>query len=405
MTPEARRALELRLAVSKSSVSKLDALALRARDGRVRDGFLYYGAHTGRWAGRGIQFQNFPRGTMKFPKSAKVAEYEKAILRITNGEDVGYIEHEDLGRSWTNAPLDVVASCLRGAFQAPPGYHFVVCDFAQVELRVLAWLSNCQEMQDVFRKNGDLYMAFAAEHLYRIPVDQVAGRQRQVSKSAVLGCGYGQGAGYERYDKNGDPESTGLWGYAAKMGVSLTQEESFNAVRAFRTAYRPIVSYWYASSDAAIAAVENPGEAFYAGPVIWQTTAPEAKILFAILPSGRRLFYLRPETEINTYGRLELTYEGVNGFTKKWDRLRTYGGHLVENVTQAVARDLMAEAQLACDAAGFTIVGHAHDEIICLEKIEGHRLSELERIMSTVPDWANGLLLGAEGYESTIYRK
>lgn len=396
MTPEARRALEIRQSLSKSSVSKLDAVSLRAVDGYIRNAYYYYGAHTGRWAGKGVQLQNFPRGTIK------KEQYETAVRAILAGLDLTGFEDPTTGQPLS--PIDVISSCLRAVCQAPVGKKFVVCDFAQVELRVLAWLSSCLEMQAVFASNGDLYMAFASEHLYRVPVPEVSQRQRQVSKSAVLGCGYGQGAGYMKFDKAGDPEPSGLWGYAAKMGVGLTQEESFTAVRAFRSAYRRIVSYWYECQDAAIAAVENPGESFYAGPVVFQTTAPEAKILFAILPSGRRLFYLRPELEVQYDGRPQLTYEGHK--LGKWRRIRTYGGHLVENLCQAVARDLMAESQLEADAKDFTIVGHSHDELICLEHEQnGKQLDELQQIMSTVPAWAEGLLLGAEGYEAKIYRK
>ena len=206
-----------------------------------------------------------------------------------------------------------------------------------------------------------------------------------------------------RLDKAGDPEPTGLWGYAAKMGVALTQEESFTGVQAFRNAYKPIVRFWYNTGDAAIAAVENPGEPFYSGPVTFITTAPEAKILFAVLPSGRRLFYLRPELEEGQYGRPQLTYEGLK--LNQWVRIRTYGGHLVENLCQAVARDLLAEALIVADEKGFNIVGHCHDEIISLDTIGTKSVKELEQIMSTVPVWADGLLLGAEGYESKVYRK
>lgn len=382
LTPAARRALELRRELSKTSVSKLDTiLATASPDGRLRNGYKYYGGHTGRWsAGSGesptAQLQNLPRGTVK--------DIDAAAAAILVGAPLDAF----------GSPLDVISSCLRSCFRAPASYHFTVADLAQIEVRVLAWLAGCRSILNVYAHNGDLYTDFAQAMYKSATIDK---GQRQIAKSAVLGCGYGMGAGREALDKHGDAYKSGLWGYAESMGVSMTQTEAEAAVRAYRAQYAEIPQYWLALERAAVEAVLYPGRTVELAPL--RLGCVGKKLLWIELPAGRRLHYLRPVVENG-----ELSFEGKN--LGQWGRRKTWGGHLTENVVQAVARDVLAEGLLRADAAGFEIVGHSHDEIITLVP-DGSPLGlpQLIAAMTAPISWADGLPLAAEGWEGECYRK
>jgi DNA polymerase bacteriophage-type len=393
MTPAAQRALKLRQMLSKSSVSKLDAILDRVSpDGRLRENYKFYGATTGRWSGQGVQLQNLPR--------------EAAVW---GGQEIN----------------------LRSAFQAPDGYKFVVADLAAIETRVLAWLTRCQPLLDVFATGRDPYVDFAA-FMYGKAPEEVTKHERQIAKSAVLGCGYMLSGGEWKMDCcflpiaectcpvnpelpkvkppkpykkwRGDEYKSGLWGYAENMGVEMAQGQAHEAVDAYRGRYEAVKDFWYAIEDAAVHCVHsNERKAVY-GLLLW--TVP-GKVLCIELPSGRRLHYLNPQLGPGKYNRPELTHY-TYGITTGWIREKLYGGILAENLVQAIARDVLGEGMLRADGDTFPIVGHTHDEIITLvheSKPEGYCLEGLIECMTRPMPWAPDLPLAAEGYESRVYRK
>ena len=266
MHPDVTQALQLRQQLSKSSVKKVKSLIDRVSDdARVRYNYKFLGAHTGRWSGEGVQLQNLPRGTVK--------NVEEAVAAITAGGDANTF----------GPPLEVISSCLRGAFQAPEGYKFVVADLSSIETRVLAWLSRCQPLCDVFAQGLDPYLDFAA-FWFNKPYAEVTKGERQLAKPAVLGCGYMLSGGDWRMDccgklrdearaielkqphckckpeKRGDEFKSGLWGYAENMGTALTYEQAHEAVRAYRDKYREVVNFWYRIEDAAVDTVIDARE-------------------------------------------------------------------------------------------------------------------------------------------------
>jgi DNA polymerase len=384
MNDTARKALELRGQLSKSSVSKLAAIVARtAQDGRLRNSYKYYGAHTGRWSGEGVQLQNLPRGTVKNVENA------------TDAIRGNYAHLRAYG-----PPLEVVSSCLRSAFRAPEGSRFVVCDLSQIEVRVLAWLASCKLLNQQLQED-DPYILFAAQSLYSKPTTEVTKQERQIAKSAVLGAGFGIGGGEIKKDKNGDEYKSGLWGYAQNMNVEMTQEEAIKAVAAYRASYPEIPMYWKSLQNAALTALQD-GTTVDFWPL--QIGAVPGKLLWIQLPAGRRLNYVRAKVELNGDWP-QIMYEGRQT-QGGWGTVRTYGGRLVENVVQAIARDVLAEGMLRAHEMGFEIVGHTHDEIITLVKDDCLlNLTQLTNAMISPIDWAPGLLLKAEGYEAVTYKK
>lgn len=380
MTPAAIRALELRQQLAKTSTSKLEAFANRTGpDGRLRHEYLWGGAHTLRWSSRGVQIHNLPRGTLK-PEV-----YDAAVEAIRLGDDV----------SRFGPVQDVVSSTLRGAFRAPEGYHFVVSDLAQIEVRVLAWLSGCPRLTAVFEQKLDPYIAFAAAWLGKRP-EEVTKDERQIAKPAVLAAGFGQGPGKAAVDKNGDQYHTGLIGYAARMGITLTVTQAADLVYSYRSIHYMVTKLWQDLDEAVLHAAAY-GHTTTVGKVV--IGAIPDKLLWIALPSGRRLHYPRPAVDGN-----DITYHGWLG--KKAVRNKLWYGEVVNNCVQSVARDTLVEGMLAADADGFTLSGHTHDELIALERVESdYTVSRLTACMSRCPAWAPGLLVAADGYASQVYRK
>jgi DNA polymerase bacteriophage-type len=415
MNPECVRALELRQQLSKSSVKKVMSIVNRvADDGRVRHNYKFYGAHTGRWSGEGVQLQNLPRGTVK--------NVDEAVACINSSADVESIR--GFGK-----PLDVVSSCLRGAFQAPEGMKYVVADLSSIETRVLAWLAKCQPLIDVFAQGLDPYLDFGA-FWFGKPYDEVTKGERQLAKPAVLGCGYMLSGGDWRMDccgrlrdetraiemnmeyctckKKGDEFKSGLWGYAENMRTELTYEQAHQAVAAYREKYREVVQFWYRIEDAFIDCVLDGRERSAFGLTIGVVPG---KVLWVALPSGRRLHYLNPQLKEGKFRKPALTHYSYDS-TRGWCREQLYGGLITENLVQAIARDVLAEGMLRADGMGFTIVGHTHDEIICVEREETFRVAPRDAMLDglvmnmTQPmPWAPDLQLKAEGYESKVYKK
>ena len=355
--------LSLRAEAAKTSTAKLVAIAAYSPDGRARNLVQYGGAvRTLRWAGRGPQIQNFPRPVIK--------HVGKAIEQIRMGMDA------DSLRLLFGRPLDVVSSCLRGVFKAPEGFKFVVCDYHAIEAIVLAWLAEFEPLLDVFRRHEDVYDFTAAT---------VNSTNRQLGKVLRLACGYGMGPG--KFQET-----------AATYGLSLTTAEASTAVRNFRRANAPITTLWWSCEVAAKGAIWHSGSTFpVKNKLKFRMGDPKGRLAGALLmelPSGRRLVYRNARVED---GRI--IYWGVNQYTRQWCELDTYGGKLVENATQAVARDLLAEAMAHLDHLDVPLLTTVHDEIVAMvENDDAFAVfNAMKAAMSTPPAWGKGLPLSCAG--------
>lgn len=405
-TETGKYALGLRQSLSKSSTSKLEAIKnLAGPDGNLRHQYVYGGAaRTLRWSGRGFQPHNLPRGTVKDVNGAVEAILAADEARV---------------RKFGN-PLEVVSSCLRSALRAPKGKHFVVCDLKAIENIGLGWSAGCPGILNVFERGLDPYVDFGTKLFKKtyeeldpevdgLPEHEVKTRKdtRQLCKPAVLGCGYGLGAGKDDFDKNGDEIKTGLYGYAAGMDVDIDIEQSAEMVNIFRTSYPEVPTFWRQLDNAALNALRT-GEKQQVGHFTFGAVKP-LKLLYLILPSGRRLHYIRPnismEEKWNGDAFAKISYEG-NIIGSHWGRIPTWGGKFCENIVQAWARDVLADSMLRATEEGFTIVAHTHDEIICLEDVGSSlNLAKLQACMMVSPIWAPDVKLGADGFEDEIYRK
>jgi DNA polymerase len=272
-------------------------------------------------------------------------------------------------------------------FVPKENHRFIVADFSAIEARVISWLAGEKWRMDVFSSHGKIYEA-AASMMFHVPIDEVTKGSplRQKGKISELACGYGGGVGALK--------SMG----ALEMGVEEYELQSL--IDNWRAANPRIVNFWWEVDKAAITAVKESTKTRTHGIGFTYTSG----MLFVTLPSGRNLVYVKPKLRLNKFGREGLTYEGI-GLTKKWERIETYGPKIVENIVQATARDLLAEALLRLDQAGFEIVAHVHDEVICEVGKDQSSVEEVCSIMSVPPKWANGLPLIAEGYECEFYQK
>jgi DNA polymerase len=395
LPPAVEAALHLRREAAKSSTAKLIAMKERASaDGRVRGCFQYHGAATGRWAHRGIQPGNMPRGNLK------PHEVEDAIAHL---HDRTYID------VMYGQPMDVLSSCLRGMIVPAPGKDLVAMDFSAIEARVLAWLAGQESVLDIFRTHGKIY-EHAAAGVYHVSMESVTKAQRQIGKVAVLALGYGGGVG-------------AFQSMARVYGVKVPDVEADEIKAAWRAANEATVNYWYRLEDAAIAALTKGGK-HSAGAKGRETTyVKSGSFLWCRLPSGRVLCYPYPEIrQVETpWGAQKdaLTYMTVVDPSRKlklipdpnskgsWQRISTYGGSLAENVTQAVAADLLRHSMFTIEAGGFPICATVHDEIVAeiATSCEDSTLKQIEKLMAATPDWAGGLPVTAEGWRSSRYRK
>jgi DNA polymerase len=378
-----RRVLQIRAEAAKSSTAKLAALKLRTcSDGRIRDNIMYHGAATGRFSGKGFQPQNVPRPT----PGADV----DALIDTFMG-DLNFTSYEQ-------TPLQCVSDILRGTLISKPGHDLIACDFAQIEARVLAWLAGQTDLVGQFRDGKDVYKLMAST-IYKKSIDEVVAYERFLGKTVILGAGYG--LGHKKF------RST----LARQDNVDLTEEEAKHIINTYRTTNSAIKRFWRNLEDQAIAAVQNPGRITYAANrrVRFRYVPEKWDVLWMILPSGRPLAYYQPEvseeeTPWNTM-KEGVTYVGINTYTRAWERNRTYGGRLVENATQAIARDIMADSMLRLEAFGYPIILTVHDEIVC-EVPEGFgSVEEMETLMSDVPAWASGCPIAAEGWRGKRYQK
>lgn len=389
-----RRVLEIRQELAKTSVSKYQAMARTAcADDRIRGLTQFYGANrTGRWAGRLVQVQNLPQNKLK--------DIDLARNLLIEGR------FDELELLFGNVP-DTLSQLIRTAFIAEDGHRFIVVDFSAIEARVIAWLAWCEWRLDVFKTHGKIYEA-SAEQMFKLPPGSVTKKSpyRQKGKIAELALGYQGGAGAL------------ITMGALDMGIA--HEELDPIKTAWREANPEVVAFWYACERAAKAALTTKGSITLpiAGGRAKLVFSYESGFLFISLPSGRRLAYVKPRVEPQDLVREaadgssyvvasagSVTYEGQDQRTKRWTRLPTYGGKLVENITQAIARDCLREAMLAIDDAGYRQLTTVHDEIVIEAPDDAGTLAEVEAIMARPVIWAPDLPLRGDGFETRYYQK
>lgn len=382
----ARRILEIRQASSLTSIAKYKAMLLSiCEDDRIRGCFQYHGANTGRWAGRIVQLQNLPRGVIKYsgddPDGSKLAAMIEDLVELVKTRDLNLIKKE------SGYPLgDLLSGLVRSSIVAPPGKKFIVCDFASVEARGLAWAAGEEWLLRAFEAGLDSYVEMASE-IYGIPTSKVTKEQRFYGKTAVLGCGYMLGA-------------RGFQGSLANFGVEADLPFCQSVVDAYRAKNRRIKSFWYKIGNAAISAVES-GKPHKAGPFIFHT---KGDWLLLRLPCGRDVPYYQPKVIAGDYGP-QIQYTMAHPNTGKPVRNRTYAGKLTENAIQAICRDLLVEAMSRLERAGYQVVAHVHDEVVLEVDVGFGSLEEVEAIMNEVPSWAKGFPVDSEGFECLRYRK
>jgi len=435
----ARAVLQLRQLAGKASTSKLQSMLDRCdEDGRVRGNLVYHGAATGRWAGSGIQIQNYPRGTL----TPDEIETVHRVLPARSGQALDLL----LG-----PPIDCLSSSLRSMICAEPGNRLLAGDFASIEARVLAWIANQSDLVQAFRDGTDVYVGMASK-IYDVPEDEVIKTQRQVGKVAILGLGFGMGHKAFR-------------DAAKKMaGVEITNKFARQVVKTYRDTNPKIRQFWGDLNTAAIRAIETgqphrvgrlemlPDDDWlkirlssgrclhYRWPRIVQVIAPWSEGHYGIiygpdeledvledldvtlgdriadgwiecnLPKGVAKILqskkIRMELELKEPKKIpQIQYYSVEGPARKWQKTRTYGGKLTENVVQAIARDFLAEAMLRIEKAGYPIVATVHDEIVCELENDKGSLEEFETIMRQCPTWGAGCPIGVEGFEAKRYRK
>lgn len=438
LKPNVRRVLEIRRDVAKASTAKVKSMLDRCdEDGRVRANLVYHGAATGRFAGSGIQIQNYARGifaTDEIDIAHKILRWRKAsYLDLTLG-----------------SPMDCISNLLRSMVCAAEGNRLLVCDFASIEARVLAWIAGETHLLKLFATGGDTYVTMASK-IYKVPEEEVTKPQRHIGKTAILGCGYGMG--WKAFIKT----------CKAMAGVTISRDFSKQVIKTYRETNENIRNLWTAVGTAAIRAIETK-QPHRVGRLEFTCDADWLRIK---LPNGRHLHYRKPHlvdvvapwsvgyfgdiygsedlkdqleewdvdlgerhdgywTECdcpddilpklksrNLHFELEkkepkyikqIQFWGV-GLNRKWCRQRTYGAKIVENVVQGIARDFLAEAMFRCEDAGYPIVATIHDEIMCERKIGEGSLEEFEDLMRQIPPWGKGCPIEVEGYESLRFKK
>lgn len=363
--------LKLRQQLAKSSVKKYQAMANSVcADGRARGMFQFYGANrSGRWAGRIIQLQNLPQNHMP--------DLDTARDIVKSGD------YDFMNMLYDDVP-DALSQLIRTAFVPKTGYKFCVSDFSAIEARVLSFLAKEKWRMDVFKKNGDIYCA-SASAMFGVPVEKhgVNGHLRQKGKIAELALGYGGSVGAL--------ESMGA------LDMGLTEEELQPLVNSWRSANPNIVQFWWDVDNAVKTAIKQRTATETHGiKFIYQSG-----MLFIALPSGRRLTYIKPKIGENRFGGESVTYEGV-GTNKKWERIESYGPKFVENIVQAISRDILCHAMRTLSHC--FIVGHVHDELI-IEASEDVDINVICEQMGRTPEWIEGLVLNADGYCTEFYKK
>lgn len=380
----AKRMLEIRQELSKTSVKKYSAMAdVVCPDSRLRGLLQFYGANrTGRWAGRLVQVQNLPKNYLETLSHARDCVKKKKVdaLKLIYG----------------NVP-DTLSQLIRTAFVPSDGNVFLVADFSAIEARVIAWLAGEQWRLDVFSTHGKIYEASASQ-MFGVPIGRIVkGNQeyelRQKGKVAELALGY-QGA-------------VGALIAMGGLNMGLKEEELKDIVKRWRAANKRIVDLWYSIENAALEVMRTGQTVGIKGLQLAREIDYSNKqdFLTITLPSKRKLFYAQPFIQKNEFGREALYYRGVNQETKRWENVPTYGGKLTENVVQAIARDCLAESIKRLDEKGYRVVIHVHDEVILDVPPERGNIKNVTETMGKPISWAPGLLLRAEGYAAEFYKK
>lgn len=376
-----KQALKIRQELSKTSVKKYTKMQdMACADGRVRGVFQFYGAGTGRWAGRGVQLQNLTKHY--------ISDEALDLARYLIAEQ----EFDALDFSFSESYTSLLSQLVRTCFIAKEGHEFAVSDFSAIEARVIAWFAGETWRLEVFNTHGKIYEASASQ-MFNIPIDKIdkttteGAALRQKGKVSELALGYQGG--------KGALISMG----AIKMGVA--EEELQGLVDAWRQANPKIVNFWYSVQRAAIDTVKTGNTNFTHMLKFYMKSG----FLFIELPSGRALAYAKPTLRTNSWGSEVIVFKGVNSTTRNWGDIDTYGGKLVENIVQATARDILAVSLIRLRKAGYNTVMHIHDEIVVeVPEGEGH-LSTIEDLMSQPVKWAEGLPLGSDGFTSKFYMK
>jgi DNA polymerase len=403
-----KKGLKLRLQLSKSSVSKLEALIdAREDDFRVRGLFNFMGAaRTGRWTSGIVQVQNLVKSSKEVEK-----KYDLALALLRAGD------YDSIKKEFSS-PIDVACAAIRPIFKASPNNKLVVSDLSAIETRGAAWVSGCEPLMEVFRQGRDPYIAFAVqmdptrsyEELY---AEYKAGNKttRTNAKPPTLGCGYGLTPGIIDKDEDGNIVKTGLLGYADSMGIELAPEYAEKAVMVYRNTYREVVQFWYDLHSCFVDVIENGGIQ-QIGPLAIEQ---QGRVICLWLPSGRALHYINPEVIYSekvsprngrSYKTSEIMVDGVDQKTHHWGRIKTYGSKIFENVVQAICRDILGYGMIAAKEAGFPIVLTCHDEIVAEVPENGILgVKELVQCMTRNLDWCPGFIIGAEGFETEFYKK
>lgn len=388
---EVREVLSLRLETSRAGLSKLLAMKRGAcRDGRVRGGFLFYGAHTGRWSGQRVQPHNFARGNPE--------EQDRALDLLMEGG-------ADLLRMFYPNPLVVLSESIRGFIATPHGRRWIIADYTAIEARALAWYAGAASMLARFMAGVDLYK-WMASLLFGVPESEVTSEQRRIGKNIILGCGYGMGG-------------PSFVIYCARVAVYITEQFAIKAVRSYRAQVPEIVYSWYATEDAFVAAITNPGKVYRPRNRDTGWTAPvtmvyDGRRLIITLPSGRPIYYNEPKFKPAVWGTSEegarvLLAQKEITFKTLWNgrpvREHTHGSKIVENIIQGIAWDLMVEGMTNAEREGYPVSLTVHDEVGADVPEDVGDVGEFERLITVIPDWGKGIPLQAKGFAARRYRK
>lgn len=379
LDPKIKRLLQLRIEAGKASIKKLTAMEVFCdpTEGIAQGQFLIHGAHTGRYAGRGVQPQNFTRGLLSPAQQALVFE-----LLAQGDADLFSMLYE-----W---PLDIISQCMRGFIRAPEGYEFYVVDYTAIEARVLAWVANETRVLRAYREGLDVYRVMASS-LYGIPYDDIGkgSEERRISKNLVLGCGYSLGG--KRFVE-----------YSANQGVIVTEAFAVKAVKKYRDDHPAIVGSWKVVEDVC-ARVIRTGQSERALKCKFRK---RRHWLCIQLPSGREIRYAHAKaTPVEKWGRPGFQISFRTNYHGRAVRENTYGGKLIENIVQGIALDIMAEGMINAEAARYPLRGTVHDEALTMRKKGTGDIKKLEALVCKLPAWAEGIPLNAEGFVCERYRK
>lgn len=390
---DTRQLLLLRVEAGKASTKKLISMMLCAdpHDWVVQGGFLYHGAHTGRYAGRLVQPHNFIRGMLK----DKQRDIVFALLEHCDPElfmllyDEAPVE-DSKGNPITTGPIDVISQCMRGFIKAPKGYEIAVVDYTAIEARVLAWLCDEKDMLKAYFDGLDVYKVMAVRLFKLASIDDVSDEQRRIAKNLVLGCGYQLG-GVKFVD------------YCANAGLIITEEFAKSAVKAYRAGVPNIVASWKTVENLVVGAIQNPGDV-YSG--LHCKFYMRDHWLCIRLPSGREIRY--PYAKAVPCIRWNKPSHEISFRTEikgQFLREKTYGGKLIENIVQGIAFDVMQEGMLSAETNGYPVFGTVHDEVLTMRKKGTSNIKELEELVCDVPSWSNGMPLAAKGFVCDRYKK